>query len=144
MQLTPTRTKNTIYLSGPMTGIEEFNRPAFDAAARNLRDRGFDVIVPGENETYDEIELARAEVSKQKREFYLSRDLTYIIEFADFVVVLPGWESSEGAKLEVVVAQAIGVPVFNYTDGSLLRKVVRMEVETTYGFRMIAKWFRAE
>lgn len=116
----------TIYLSGPMTGIEDFNRPAFDKAAKELRDLGFEVIVPGENESYDEIEKARKEVSRQKREFYLSRDIEFILEQADLVVVLPGWEESEGAKLEVAVAQAIGIPVFRYRTNALLRGKVAL------------------
>lgn len=110
----------TIYLSGPMTGIEDFNRPAFDAAAEQLRAQGFDVIVPGENESYDPIELATQTVSKQKREFYLSRDIELILEHSDLVVVLPGWEESEGAKLEVAVAEAVGLPVFDFTTSALL------------------------
>lgn len=118
----------TIYLSGPMTGIEDFNRAAFDAAAEQLRNVGFEVIVPGENESYDPIELATGTVSRQKREFYLSRDITYIIEIADAVVVLPGWKESEGAKLEVVVAQAIGVPVFEFDGLALLRDRVVLNI----------------
>lgn len=116
----------TIYLSGPMTGIDDFNRPAFDEAAATLRELGFTVIVPGENESYDEIEKARREVSRQKREFYLSRDIEFILEKADIVVVLPGWETSEGAKLEVAVAQAVGVPVFRYKTGTILRGKVAL------------------
>lgn len=118
----------TIYLSGPMTGYEEFNRPAFDQAAGILRKQGFEVIVPGENESYDPIELATAEVSRQKREFYLSRDIEIILEVADAVVVLPGWKESEGAKLEVAVADAVGVPIFEFTGGTLLRDKVVLRV----------------
>lgn len=119
----------TVYLSGPMTGIEDFNRPQFDQAATELRKQGYIVIVPGEEEEYDEAEAAALALSRQKREFYLSRDIDYIQEIADIVVVLPGWERSEGAKLEVVVAQAIGVPVFEFPHATLVKKQVRLEVE---------------
>jgi hypothetical protein len=107
----------TVYLSGPMRGIEDFNRPAFAAAAARLRESGYIVIVPGENEEYDEFELASRTTARQKTEFYLSRDIDWIQEAADVVVVLPGWENSEGSKLEVLVAQSIGVPVWSFTTG---------------------------
>lgn len=121
--------KSTVYLSGPMSGYDKFNRPAFDEAAAALRRNGYTVIVPGEGEHYDEAEIAAWEVGRKKREFYLSRDIDFIQEAADYVVVLPGWEESEGAKLEVVVAQAIGVPVFLFESGTPLRRKVVMEVE---------------
>ncbi len=129
----------TIYLSGPMTGIEEFNRPAFDQAAKELRANGFDVIVPGENESYDPIEKANWAVQKQKREFYLSRDIEFILEQADIVVVLPGWESSEGAKLEVAVAQAVGIPIFEYRTLALLRGSVILNYSPDWDSHRAAK-----
>jgi hypothetical protein len=118
----------TVYLSGPMTGVEDFNRPQFQEAAAGLRKQGYTVIVPGEEETYDAAEAAAWALGKQKREFYLSRDIDWIQEVADVVVVLPGWEESEGSKLEVLVAQAIGVPVFVLPDATPLRSVVTTRV----------------
>jgi hypothetical protein len=119
-----TRKLQKVYLSGPMTGIPEFNRPAFDEAAAYLRDRRFEVYVPGENETYDEQEVVSLTTTRAKRHFYLSRDIDLIQEWADSVVVLPDWEFSEGAKLEVLVAQSIGVPVYEFVSGKVLERVV--------------------
>lgn len=110
----------TVYLSGPMTGYQNFNREAFDEAAAVLREQGYTVIVPGDGEEYDEIEMISMEVARQKREFFLSRDIDYIQEQADVLVVLPGWMQSEGAKLEVAVAQAIGIPVFTFPEATPL------------------------
>lgn len=110
----------TVYLSGPMTGYENFNREAFDDAATVLREQGYTVIVPGDGEEYDDIELISMEVARQKREFFLSRDIDFIQEVADVLVVLPGWMRSEGAKLEVAVAQAIGIPVFTFPEATPL------------------------
>ena len=39
-----------IYLSGAMTGYPDLNFPAFNAAARELRAKGFDVANPAEIE----------------------------------------------------------------------------------------------
>ena len=110
----------TVYSPGPMTGYENFNREAFDEAAAVLREQGYTVIVPGDGEEYDDIELISMEVARQKREFFLSRDIDFIQEVADVLVVLPGWMRSEGAKLEVAVAQAIGIPVFTFPEATPL------------------------
>lgn len=120
--------KMTVYLSGPMTGIPEFNRPAFVEAADELRQKGYEVLVPGDGEVYDDIELISMATTRHKREAYLSRDIDLIQEAADFVVLLPGWDRSEGAKLEVAVAQAIGIPVFSYLTGTPFRGTVKLEV----------------
>ncbi|WP_319942079.1 DUF4406 domain-containing protein [Pseudomonas quasicaspiana] len=37
-----------IYISGPMTGLPDFNFPAFAAEANRLRGLGFDVVNPAE------------------------------------------------------------------------------------------------
>jgi hypothetical protein len=36
------------YIAGPMTGLPEFNFPAFHAAAASLRARGFEVENPAQ------------------------------------------------------------------------------------------------
>ena len=87
-----------LFLSGPMTGIEDYNYPAFNAAAQRLRDRGFVVYNPAENqrpatETWGE--YMRLSV----------RQLTY----CDAIVQLPGWENSRGANCELQAAMWFGL-----------------------------------
>lgn len=93
-----------IYLAGPMTGYPDFNYPAFHAAAADLRGRGFKVINPAENHGGDQ-SLPMIE--------YLRADLPQVLA-VDAVALLPGWEKSTGAKIEVVVAQHAGVDVCLY------------------------------
>lgn len=35
-----------VYVAGPMSGYEQFNRPAFHSAAKRLTDKGYVVLNP--------------------------------------------------------------------------------------------------
>lgn len=91
-----------IYISGPMSGYPDFNFPAFEQAANRLRAIGFDVVSPHEfGEGGEGMEWAD----------YLRKDLIAMLTNCTAVATLPGWMQSRGAKLEVHVAQALGMRV---------------------------------
>jgi hypothetical protein len=100
-----------VYISGPMTGYEEFNRPAFNEAREHLQNIGFSVIVPGDDEEYTIRERLAWKVTDTSRRAYMFRDFLHVLT-ANYVAVLDGWEESKGSKAEVLVAQEIGLPVF--------------------------------
>lgn len=87
-----------IYLSGPMSGIEDNNRPAFFAAEGILQTFQWVVLNPAR--WSDEGPYATL----------LRRDLEAVLR-VDAIAVLPGWENSRGATLEVAVAVTIGLPI---------------------------------
>lgn len=125
------RKVQTVYLAGPMSHRPAFNFPAFDAAAEDLRSRGYKVISPAELDN-DEIRgLALAspdgeniEVRGQWRDF-LSRDVRLVAHpDTEAVVLLPGWKESAGATLEADVAHRLGKPLLSYPD---LRPVEPLE-----------------
>ena len=93
-----------IYLSGPMTGYEDFNYPAFRKASSYLRTLGLEIFDPSECFNGDQ---------SLSKETYMREDIRAILS-ARIVVTLDGWEKSSGAQLEVEVAKAIGVPVTSY------------------------------
>lgn len=99
MRGTP-RTAPWVYLSGPMTGYYLLNFPAFNTAAKLLREHGYTVLNPADYGADPAHTWAD----------YLRRDL-YDVLAADTVAVLPDWQASRGAVLEVHVAQQLGVPV---------------------------------
>lgn len=107
--------RERVYLAGPMRGLPDYNFPAFHEAAEHLRDIGFDVWSPAEQD------IARdgfnPETGEGLRSFrdYMRRDLPAVLD-SDTVVVLPGWHQSQGARLEVRVAYACGIPVLRYPD----------------------------
>lgn len=96
-----TQNKPRTYLSGPMTGIPEFNYPAFNEAAKWLREQGHLVFNPAETFNGD---------TTKAWSYYMRVDIEAIMESTE-IRVLPGWESSAGAMLEVLIALAIGLPI---------------------------------
>jgi len=87
-----------LYVSGPMTGLPEFNYPAFDQAASELRRAGHEVCSPHEVEV------------QETWEDYLRIDLRLLLG-CEAVATLPGWESSRGASLECHVARCLGMTI---------------------------------
>lgn len=91
-----------VYIAGPMTGIPEFNYPAFHAAAKLLRAVGYTVVSPAEIHGND---------TERPWEDYLRRDLVALMS-CDALALLPGWSGSRGARLEKHVADELGMPIF--------------------------------
>jgi hypothetical protein len=111
------------YLAGPMTGIPQFNFPAFDSAAARLREAGYDIVTPSELDSPEARKAALAspdgDPDGYKRETgetwgdLLARDVKIVADEVDGVAVLPGWASSRGARLEVFVARLCGKPILH-------------------------------
>lgn len=97
-----------LYLSGPMRGLPELNYPTFHAAARFLEEAGYTVVNPA---ALDRIEP----VESDHWHAYMRRDLRYLWE-VDGVALLPNWQYSQGAQIEVEVAKALGLPVRRVRD----------------------------
>lgn len=99
----------SVYLAGPMRGYPEFNFPAFAEAAAWLREQGFDVWSPAENDLSEGFDPTKDDALPLKH--YMKTDLPAVLD-QDMVVVLEGWEKSEGAKLETHVAHRCHIPVY--------------------------------
>lgn len=89
-----------VYLAGPMRGLPDLGRGAFQAVAEKLTLEGHTVINPGclpvtlPDEKYMPICLA-------------------MLEVADAICMLPGWGKSSGARLELHYAINQGKKVFH-------------------------------
>ncbi len=95
-----------LYLAGPMTGIDGYNYPAFNAAADRLRQMGHVVFNPAE---------AHGGETGLPLSSYFEKDLPEVCR-ADAVAVLPGWENSKGATIEVELARHLGKGVYQFDD----------------------------
>lgn len=94
-----------LYLAGPMTGLPDFNRPAFHAAAAALRAAGYEVVNPAE---LDESEPITDPDGPGAWERYMRRDIPHLCK-CDALAQLPGWTKSRGAVLEESIAFEIGI-----------------------------------
>ena len=89
-----------LYIAGPMTGLPEYNLPAFAEAAQKLENYGYDVTNPGRHGVNPDYTWAD----------YLRRGVAELLQ-CNGVALLPGWQSSNGAQLETYVARALDMPV---------------------------------
>lgn len=89
-----------LYIAGPMTGREDFNYPAFYAAARDLTRAGFDVLNPAFDEKVP---------GSRPWEWYMRRALSMVLD-SDGVALLDGWEMSRGATFEHLTARTLDMP----------------------------------
>ncbi|WP_109367495.1 DUF4406 domain-containing protein [Ochrobactrum soli] len=97
----------TIYLSGPMTGLPEFNYPAFHRVARELRASGHYVYNPAEfpfDGAMEDYPIRDA----------MAAHCAFLCQFADTIVLLSGWKASKGAGIELSLAHYLGLHVVEW------------------------------
>lgn len=87
-----------LYLAGPMTGLADFNHPAFTATAAKLRAAGFTVVSPADNGLPKDAPWSQ----------HMRADLPMLLA-CDGVALMEGWEHSKGAQLENHVARNCGI-----------------------------------
>lgn len=147
--MTPDTIPNHLYIAGPMTGIPQFNFPTFDTAAEHLRSLGFEIQSPAELDDPETREAALASpdgapgsgaANDETWGDFLSRDVKLIADVVEGVAVLPGWETSRGARLETFVARLCGKPVYEYqgllasTEDAPLRLMLDWELNEVLGY----------
>lgn len=91
-----------LYLSGGMSGYPDHNFPAFNEQAAKLRAAGFEVVNPAElnpdpSMTWEEC---------------LRVDIRELCS-CDAIALMPGWERSKGANLELHIAHRLGLEVMH-------------------------------
>lgn len=93
-----------VYIAGPMTGLPHFNRPAFQQAAINL---SFEKHVPL-NPAILPDGLTEAD--------YMAIGLT-MLQCAEAIYLLTGWQFSAGARAEHALALKLGLEVIEQRRG---------------------------
>ena len=98
----------TVYISGPMTGMPDLNRCAFTFAEGRILAHGMKPVNPHTlcDPSWDWNKCMRADISA--------------LVACDAILMLPGWERSSGAQLELHIAHRVGIEVL--TDFDALRQ----------------------
>lgn len=99
--------QHRLYLAGPMSGLPEFNHPAFHDGAAQLRAAGYIVTNPAENSL---------PVEDTPWIDHMRRDITLMMARSNAVATLPGISQSRGALAEVRLAKGLGFAVMTVDD----------------------------
>lgn len=114
-------TIQTVYTAGPMRNRPYYNAHAFAKVAEKLRYTGYEVISPSELDRDAGLNLGLYPTGTEPLPegfdlpTLIRRDLD-AIDRADVVVVLPGWEFSTGAGVEVAYARFVGKPILSVAE----------------------------
>lgn len=93
-----------VYISGPMTGMPDFNYPAFYEAEERLFQAGYEPVNPARHFG------GRTDLP---REVYMRADIKALMS-CEGVWMLTGWRTSKGADLEYKIARELGLVVEDY------------------------------
>ncbi len=98
-----------VYVSGPITGVKDYRRK-FAEAAQQLLELGHVVINPAE------MDSVIKGLDGVPYGVYMNTEIR-MLEAADAIAMLPGWENSKGAKAEWLKAVRLGKSVITMTEG---------------------------
>jgi hypothetical protein len=103
-----------VYISGPMTGIREFNHPAFNTMQAALESVGLKAVNPA-------CLNPQGDGDAHWRKCVVV-DVIALLD-CDAIINLPGWHHSRGAILEMVIARFLRMKYLKFVEG-----------ETKFGF----------
>ena len=115
--------KKRVYCAGPMSSHpEDYNFPAFYAAAESLEKQGYEPVNPAQLDIEAGYTLGKLKQldPAEFQEFLkgaAKRDLD-ALQQCDAIALLPGWEYSKGARAEKAVAEWLGLEIM-YLPGAL-------------------------
>lgn len=92
----------TIYIAGPMSGLPDYNRAAFNTKATELKAQGWRVLNPASLPILD-------------YDLYWPINKA-MLDGADAIYMLDGWQHSNGACKEMDYAHKLGLPFYYEGD----------------------------
>lgn len=121
-----------LYIAGPMSGMIDLNYPLFFETEKRLIELGHNAINPARVDSSDDntdtaLVAAIASINTDAEnnrtwEYYMQRDIPLMLK-AEGLCLLPDWRRSRGARLEVMIAQTLKMPLYILKDGVLTPRV---------------------
>lgn len=106
-----------VYISGPITGMPNENKEAFQKYEDKFRNIGLEPVNP--HKLFTEKELIEFEKKLKNDEerwaAFMKKDIAELVN-CDLIAVLPGWEKSKGANIEVRIARDLFMPIIDATN----------------------------
>lgn len=99
------------YLSGPMSGLPNYNYEKFDEVTWLLRNDGYTILSPHENPAPEEALDEHA-----TWEYYMKLCKKQVLD-STAIILLNGFPESRGAMKELQWSIDLGHPVFYYYEG---------------------------
>lgn len=112
-----------VYIAGPMTGLPEYNFPAFNAAAAAWREAGWEVLNPAESFE------GRTDLPYEE---YVDHDIDLLVT-CDAIAVLPGWNgaNARGSVWERAIARKLlRIAVYDASSPVAAENVVPKQKES--------------
>lgn len=112
--------KPKIYIAGPMRGLPNFNREAFNAAAERLAAKGWQPVNPVDIERLMPCVDDDGRVDEQELWRVMQLELEFV-KRCDTIYLLNGWENSVGATMEVATLikdRLIGLRIHLESNGT--------------------------
>ena len=112
----------TVYISGPLAGSPELSRDEkmarFGRAVKIMERAGYEVLNPLDVDAgcgQDDC----GSINGHTWQCWLRYDLIAMLQECDAIIMLPGWETSGGATLELHIAKNLGWPILRFTQDEL-------------------------
>lgn len=105
-----------VFISGPISGKDKLNRPAFEHEERLLKEAGyktfspFNIAAPPMEVHKEWCQLPFEEHSKLEWQYYM-RVCIGQIPLCDEMRMLPHWQNSHGSRLEHQIARELGLKI---------------------------------
>lgn len=104
-----------IYIAGPMSGIEDHNKPAFIAAEEYLvalfQGEDFEIFNPINHEASLMVQKGLVRDTQEAYRLCMAIDCDWICKQATMIYMLDGWEHSKGAMAEWTLAKCLGIRI---------------------------------
>lgn len=110
-----------VYISGPISGITNGNREQFAQYTEKFKNLNFEPVNPHtihSDEFVNDLNTKLENKEITELEYwvaFMKPDIAKMMD-CDIIAVLPKWETSKGANIEVYIAKSLFMPIIDATN----------------------------